>query len=550
MSSQLSTVFVNGLIPADILVYAGDGPTLIGNADVTNTLWIGQSNAIIAGKPDDTIQLSPQSWVVVDGKESIWGITSGPIIQVNLIPGGLAFFQSGITGGGFVVNSNGAFFYAGVAGPGTLICAITGTSASGTDQYGNQYTPGGMCIVAQPLSTSLFSVVDNAIPPDLLASIASDGSFSTEGTLSSGTDLTVTGLSLLNDILPVLPQGEIARTNVFSVSLPAPAGSTSSEFYLYELDVQLTAGRSYLLAIEPIAIGFSAAGKAQISVYATTDGSQPTNASPLVIALNVVCQGSAALTQRSATIYHPFNSTSGKLWRFLVSVTPLSTGSGTPTIIIDPLDTDPGDDSNVNARFSIYDMGLTIPNTGRVILSTSAGSGGGTRNYTKTYQSTGSHCYQGSDGGNSNLKINDNGRAYVCGDYSDTYNGKAKTWFTFNTATITSDLSGATINWVKIYLNNNHTWYGSGMTAPVGYDSKSSFGSTANDPSGSGIDAYETHFNEGQSKWMTVPNAFATNFQSGAANTIVLWRNSNNLIYYGYFSGGSGGCQMQINYTK
>ena len=144
--SGLSTMFVNGTLPADPLVYAGDGPTLIGNADVTNTLWLGESNAIIAGKPDDTIQLTPQSWVVVDGKESIFGITSGPTIQVTLIPGGLAFFQSGISGGGFIANNYGAFFYSGTAGPGTLIVSITSSTAPGIDQYGNTYTPGCICI--------------------------------------------------------------------------------------------------------------------------------------------------------------------------------------------------------------------------------------------------------------------------------------------------------------------------------------------------------------------------------------------------------------------
>jgi hypothetical protein len=105
---------------------------------------------------------------------------------------------------------------------------------------------------------------------------------------------------------------------------------------------------------------------------------------------------------------------------------------------------------------------------------------------------------------------------------------------------------------VEVYLNNNHTWYSGGMTAAIGYDSKSSFGATAGDPSGTGIDAQEVHFNEGQAKWVTVPNAFGTNFQSGAANTIVLFKNSNNLQFYGFFagSGQNGPCQLRIHYTK
>jgi hypothetical protein len=157
--SDFGIIFVNGTQPADPLVFAGDGPTLIGNGDINTTLYIGQSNAIIAGKLDDTIPLTPQSWVVVDGKESIYGITNGPSIQVSIIPGGLAFFQSGISGGGFTANQYGAFFYNGVAGPGRLIVSITGTGAPGVDQYGNAYTPGSVCIGAANGTQIILKVV-------------------------------------------------------------------------------------------------------------------------------------------------------------------------------------------------------------------------------------------------------------------------------------------------------------------------------------------------------------------------------------------------------
>src|SRR5215831_7429573 len=548
----LRTIWVTGVIPADLLVAAGDGPTLISNSDITNTLWVGNNNAIIPGKPDDTVQLTPQSWMVVDGKEDIYGITTGASIAVYLIPGGLAFFQSGITGGGFIANPNGAFFYAGTPGLGNLICAITGANSSGVDVFGNVYSPGGISLIMQPTAPNIFTVYDNASPPDLIASIGSDGSFSTQGAVNAGSDLTVGGLSIMNDVLPPYPQGLQARTNIFASSLPAPATPTSAEFYLYELDWTCPAsGRAYILMIESIGFNLSVAGKLRTSIYATTDGSVPTNASPVVIQTDTVCGGvTQNFTFRTPPIYHPFGpNTAGKLWRFLVSINTVNTGAGLPTTQMVAVDQNPGDDSQVQARFEIYDMGTTVPNTGRTILAGSGGSGNNPQNYTKTYTSNGSHCYQGSDGGNPNLKINDNGSGYVCGDRANTYNGKAKTWYTFNTGPIVSDLTGATINWVKIYLNNNHTWYGSGMTCPVGYDSKSSFGSTAGDPSGGGIDAAETHFNQGQAKWFSVPNAFASNFASGAANTIVLWRNTNSLSYYGYFAGNNS-CQMQVNYTK
>jgi hypothetical protein len=555
--SQLRTVNVNNANPADLLVAAGDSPTLIGNKDITTSLWISRSVAVIGGLPTESIEITPQSWVVVDGEEDIYGITTGLTIQVNLIPGGLSFFQSGITGGGFIADPTGAYFYAGTPGPNTLICAITGTNASGTDKYGNAYTPGGMCIIAQPAATSLFSVTDAAIPPSLLASISGDGSFSTEGALNAGTDLTVGGSSVVNDLLPPMAQGLLARTSVLASSLPAPASPVTGEFFLYELDVDYpSGGREILLVIEPIQVVFSGAGKCRITIYGTHDGSQVTNASPVLIASDFIANVTANFAMRMNPVYHTLSPAAGTTGRYLVSLTTLGTGGTNPTIQMQQLDFAPtgGDGySGANARFSIYDMGATVANTGRPILTGgSSGSGGGTKNYTKTYTCTASHCYEGSDGTFPNTKINDGGNATQGGDRPNTFNGRAKTWYEFNTAAIQADLAGATITAFKVYLNNNHSWFNSGITAAIGYDTKTGFGASEGDPAGPGIDAVESHFNEGQAKWVDLSGAgFGTSFQT-VRTQIVLFKNSNNLQYYGFFAGRNqnGPCQIKISYTK
>jgi hypothetical protein len=555
--SQLRTVNVNNANPADLLVAAGDSPTLIGNKDITTSLWISRSVAVIGGLPTESIEITPQSWVVVDGEEDIYGITTGLTIQVNLIPGGLSFFQSGITGGGFIADPTGAYFYAGTPGPNTLICAITGTNASGTDKYGNAYTPGGMCIIAQPAATSLFSVTDAAIPPSLLASISGDGSFSTEGALNAGTDLTVGGSSVVNDLLPPMAQGLLARTSVLASSLPAPASPVTGEFFLYELDVDYpSGGREILLVIEPIQVVFSGAGKCRITIYGTHDGSQVTNASPVLIASDFIANVTANFAMRMNPVYHTLSPAAGTTGRYLVSLTTLGTGGTNPTIQMQQLDFAPtgGDGySGANARFSIYDMGATVANTGRPILTGgSSGSGGGTKNYTKTYTCTASHCYEGSDGTFPNTKINDGGNATQGGDRPNTFNGRAKTWYEFNTAAIQADLAGATITAFKVYLNNNHSWFNSGITAAIGYDTKTGFSASEGDPAGPGIDAVESHFNEGQAKWVDLSGAgFGTSFQT-VRTQIVLFKNSNNLQYYGFFAGRNqnGPCQIKISYTK
>lgn len=539
------------------LVSAGDGPTLIGNTDITTVLWLSFSNATGADNPSDSIDLSPQSWVVVDGEEDVFGCTSGPVIAVHLIPGGISYFQSGISGGGFTANKDGTFFYDGVAGPGTLICAITGTGASGTDQYGNQYIPGGMCIVAQTNATSLFSVVDNVTSPGLLASIAGDGSFTTEGTVSASTDLTVGGYSVPNDLLPPMPQGLIARASVLASSLPVPVTPVTGEFFIYELDVTFpVAGRECLLVIEPMSVQLGNAGKIRLNLYATSDGSQVTNASPIIATVDTVAGGvTANFNMRTAPLIHQFSPPVNGVWRFLVSMTTVSTGAGVPTFQLQQLGFNPGTDgySGSNGRFSVYDMGATVANTGRAILTGgSSGSGGGTQNYVKTYLCTASHCYQGSDGTNSNLKINDGGHCVQGGNVANTYNGHAKSWYEFNQTQIMADLAGATITRFQIYLNNNHTWYNSGMTAAIGYDTKTGFGGTEGDPAGPGIDALNVHYNEGQAKWVDATGlGFGTSFQT-VRSQIVLYKNSNNLQYYGYFAGRgqNNPCQIKISYTK
>jgi hypothetical protein len=496
-------------------------------------------------------------------------ITRNSFQSANYVPGvsGWAIFKNGnaefnnltvrgsFFGQNFEIQPAGIFVYDGTPALGNLICAITGTSASGTDRFGNVYTPGGECIIASPTATNMFNVQDQATPPNTVMQIATDGSISSGGVISADTDLIVQGQSVINDLLPTLAQGLLARTSVLASSLPAPATPVTGEFFLYELDVDYPlGGREVLLLIEPMQVVFSGAGKCRVTIYGTHDGSQVTNASPVLIASDFVANVTANFAMRMTPIYHTLSPAAGTTGRYLVSLTTVGTGGTNPTIQMQQLDFAPigGDGySGANARFSIYDMGPTVANTGRQILTGgSSGTGGGTKNYTKTYTSNGSHCYEGSDGTFPNQNINHNGNATQGGNVGNTFNGKAKTWFTFNTGAITADLAGATITAFKIYLNNNHSWFNSGMNAAIGYDSQSTYGSSKGDPSGAGIDVIEPHFNEGQAKWVDATGqGFGTAFQTGAANTIVLFKNNNNLQFYGFFQGNNG-CQIKISYTK
>jgi hypothetical protein len=167
-----------------------------------------------------------------------------------------------------------------------------------------------------------------------------------------------------------------------------------------------------------------------------------------------------------------------------------------------------------------------------------AGAGSSTNTFDKTYTATGTHSYAGSDGTDSNVLIDNNGRCYQGGDDANTFNGKSKSWLVFNSGQIQSDLAGVTLTQVKLRLNCSHTWFNSGMTVCVGSGQKTSFGSTASDPS-SNIDQIEYS----QTVQVKTKDIGSTNiggrFKNGTDNCIVLFKNSNNLQYYGYFAGSS-----------
>lgn len=176
-----------------------------------------------------------------------------------------------------------------------------------------------------------------------------------------------------------------------------------------------------------------------------------------------------------------------------------------------------------------------------------SGSGGGTpppQTYTKTYLANWSGSYQ-SDGDNRNIS-----ECYQ-GYYSGT-NGNQYSLIGLPYATIQSDLSGATINKVEVYLNNNHWYQNAGGTAVIGthtYSSEPSTASLAN----VNEDINRSSFTYGQAKWVTVSNSIGTALKNNTAKGIALGPGpSTSTAYYGYFAGNgqSGEPRVRITYTK
>ncbi len=166
------------------------------------------------------------------------------------------------------------------------------------------------------------------------------------------------------------------------------------------------------------------------------------------------------------------------------------------------------------------------------------GGGGGTGNFTKTYTATNSYTYAGSDGTFPNSKLSTNTNMQQGGDVANTFNGKSKTWILFNYSQIAADLSGATITKVTLRLYSYHWWFNSGGTVAVGWDTTTSFPSTKADPSAH-PDIKEFNMSIGQIGTFDIGTAFGTAFKSNSATSLVLFKNSNSLSYYGKFNGSA-----------
>src|SRR6185437_238695 len=131
--------------PPTQIMTLGENQALIQNADLNNNIYLGKSPGTNASDLSNVVPLTPQSYVVLDGSMDVWGVCdNGLSATLNKIPGGTAFFQSGISGETIIINKNGLFIYTSNPSLGDLVAAIAG--ASGSDQFNNPFLGPGLGI--------------------------------------------------------------------------------------------------------------------------------------------------------------------------------------------------------------------------------------------------------------------------------------------------------------------------------------------------------------------------------------------------------------------
>jgi len=477
------------------------------------------------------------------------GALAGTLTGLNVVG---AYFLSGAGGGSAwqsAVPSVPGYYLYWDTGTGTpqVIAAIS--AAAGSDQWGNTWQ-GGVTMTGLISLLNVLSVEDTA--GNILTSIDYLGNISAP-TLSAQ-DVLLGGTSVY-DWLNELPSGIVNRGWTPSGPWPStPIGTTNTA--IVELDQVLMAGRSYRFSVVPTTfITTVAAQQYVMQLRATTDGSTPTNTSPVLRQSVQECPTAGQNVMTPSCEYIPGNLTVDTLYRLLVTANVQGAGNTFQY--------------QGSLEIRIEDIGPwlneTNSNNGAWFGAGSSGGSGSLKNYVKTYYATSTHSYfglTGTYGSGANGKRSDNGSLYQgCPSGHAFLEGDQYGFAGFDYATIAADLAGATITKVTLRLTNATTWYSSGMQAIVGYSTTTTY----NDPfvpgAGTHFNQVNYHINRGQTLTKDITSSsIGAAFQSGGATSIVIGRSADrttgtDLNNYGSFIGylaanTAANPRLQISYTK
>lgn len=178
---------------------------------------------------------------------------------------------------------------------------------------------------------------------------------------------------------------------------------------------------------------------------------------------------------------------------------------------------------NYPARMYVEDMGpLTNQIANGVALNGSVTSSAAKNTYKKQYTSTVSRSYIGDN----TLYALDTTKLYQ--GQSPTGNGIMKSIAT-GFGTMTADLTGATINYIRVYLNFEHWYYNSGGTAYIYVHGHSSAPTTFS-VSG-GVQVTSTKWPRPGARWITLPSSLHAGFIAGTYKGVALFGTSSYTSY-------------------
>jgi hypothetical protein len=416
-----------------------------------------------------------------------------------------------------------------VQSPGGLV--YSNSPSSTVDPYGNPVSQ-GINFIGLPGLTNIFGVEDGY--GNQLMAIDSSGNITGQDISAVG-DVIVAGQSLQGDILPVFAAGVVQRGYIDQSNLPYPSGGvTSTEVVLFEIDVPLQAGRSYLVMLEAMRISMSTTGNGYVRVRGTTDGSTPGTGSDPFFTIPIIQQNTGVgATAAASRMIEPSSNFTLKL-----CVTMVNNGASTPVLTV------------VNSSSSTFLQGtgaLTVMDMGSPSVPNSwipRSGGTGTSGGTQTSQGLTDNTY--SYGGGGTLR-NHNSNLYQ-GQTSGNSDGWGSQYSIMDFLTVISAIpSGSTVNQALLRMQNKYTYYSTGAYCYL-HTATSSSTSTFSS-------AYNTvAFSEGQSLVIDVTTMVAA-MVSGGLRYIALRVPSGgtDLTGYGYWAGNNASSgvapYLKITYT-
>lgn len=167
--------------------------------------------------------------------------------------------------------------------------------------------------------------------------------------------------------------------------------------------------------------------------------------------------------------------------------------------------------------------------------------------YTKTYSLSSAQIYWGSGS-----KDSQSGSVIDCivGSYDGTKAKTRRTMLFFSLSTIKSDLAGATISKVELYLHRRNDSHGSATSnLYVKYGNYASAPTTWDGSDSGAADSGTPTFTRGQAKWITLLNSVGDGLKNGTVKCLILDADTNyNLSAYGRYIRSD--TKLRITYTK
>ncbi|WNN93976.1 minor tail protein [Arthrobacter phage Nitro] len=368
---------------------------------------------------------------------------------------------------------------------------------------------------------------------NLTASITAEGGIAAkEVTIANTLSL---GGEDLGSRIDYMPQRLVAWGQVPIDTNAMYLNPTGSEIGLFELgwDSDQPTGRDsrmYLFNVNNVLIRSTAVGQVGLRLRYTTDGTAPTVNSP-VLQYSYGYVG-VANGYTSFNINRIIGSNNGNYIRVLVTL--WSGVSATVSVLKD------GNQTHIYS--TVVDLGASTSPT--AVASGGGGTNGGaapappsnpTVTTTKEWKTTGTRSYVGSGG---TYAYN---TGYMYSGLSPAGYGDLKSVAIF--PSLTSTLSGATINDIWIYVYYDFWYYGSGGNAAISLHGHSSL--PASNPTLS-FSMMSNGWPRAAGRWVRLPDSTYAGFKSGSWKGFALGGHNGGYTEYGY----AHDARIKIRYTK